>query len=122
DFNITLFDFEHEDQGIVHVIGPEMGFTLPGTTIVCGDSHTATHGAFGALAFGIVLTVLVQSSSITTSLVVPLVGAGRRSQNPRVQSARRLRYADVLRIGIVPQSPLESVVRRRYWNPTGQTW
>jgi 3-isopropylmalate dehydratase len=40
-------------QGIVHVIGPEQGFTLPGTTVVCGDSHTATHGAFGALAFGI---------------------------------------------------------------------
>ena len=40
-------------QGIVHVIGPEQGFTLPGTTIVCGDSHTSTHGAFGALAFGI---------------------------------------------------------------------
>ena len=40
-------------QGIVHVIGPEQGFTLPGMTIVCGDSHTATHGAFGALAFGI---------------------------------------------------------------------
>jgi len=40
-------------QGIVHIIGPEQGFTLPGTTIVCGDSHTATHGAFGALAFGI---------------------------------------------------------------------
>lgn len=40
-------------QGIVHVIGPELGFTLPGTTVVCGDSHTSTHGAFGALAFGI---------------------------------------------------------------------
>ena len=40
-------------QGIVHVIGPELGFTLPGTTIVCGDSHTSTHGAFGAFAFGI---------------------------------------------------------------------
>ena len=40
-------------QGIVHIIGPEQGFTLPGTTCVCGDSHTATHGAFGSLAFGI---------------------------------------------------------------------
>jgi len=40
-------------QGVVHIIGPEQGFTLPGTTIVCGDSHTSTHGAFGALAFGI---------------------------------------------------------------------
>ena len=44
---------EDERQGIVHIIGPEQGFTLPGTTCVCGDSHTATHGAFGALAFGI---------------------------------------------------------------------
>ncbi|MHA1539145.1 MAG: 3-isopropylmalate dehydratase large subunit [Alphaproteobacteria bacterium] len=52
-FGITLYDIEDRRQGIVHVIGPEQGFTLPGTTIVCGDSHTATHGAFGALAFGI---------------------------------------------------------------------
>lgn len=53
DFNIILYEFGHQDQGIVHVIGPEMGITQPGLTIVCGDSHTATHGAFGALAFGI---------------------------------------------------------------------
>ena len=51
--NMPLFDMNDIRQGIVHVIGPEQGFTLPGTTIVCGDSHTATHGAFGALAFGI---------------------------------------------------------------------
>jgi 3-isopropylmalate/(R)-2-methylmalate dehydratase large subunit len=53
DFGITLFDVSDIRQGIVHIIGPEQGFTLPGTTIVCGDSHTSTHGAFGALAFGI---------------------------------------------------------------------
>ena len=53
DFNITLFGMNDIRQGVVHVIGPEQGFTLPGTTIVCGDSHTSTHGAFGALAFGI---------------------------------------------------------------------
>lgn len=53
EFGITLFDINSPDQGIVHVIGPELGITLPGTTIVCGDSHTSTHGAFGALAFGI---------------------------------------------------------------------
>ncbi|WMS88203.1 3-isopropylmalate dehydratase large subunit [Pleionea litopenaei] len=52
-FGITQFDMTDERQGIVHVIGPEQGATLPGMTIVCGDSHTATHGAFGALAFGI---------------------------------------------------------------------
>ncbi|BFU89289.1 MAG: 3-isopropylmalate dehydratase (isomerase), subunit with LeuD [Nitrospira sp.] len=53
DFGIALFNMSDIRQGIVHVIGPEQGFTLPGTTIVCGDSHTSTHGAFGALAFGI---------------------------------------------------------------------
>src|SRR5579859_4587343 len=50
---VNLFDRQSRNQGIVHVIGPELGITLPGTTIVCGDSHTATHGAMGALAFGI---------------------------------------------------------------------
>jgi 3-isopropylmalate/(R)-2-methylmalate dehydratase large subunit len=52
-FGIPLFDLDSPDQGIVHVIGPELGLTQPGATIVCGDSHTSTHGAFGALAFGI---------------------------------------------------------------------
>ena len=53
DFGVPLFDMLDDRQGIVHVIGPEQGFTLPGSTLVCCDSHTATHGAFGALAFGI---------------------------------------------------------------------
>ncbi len=53
DFGVELFDVNDKRQGIVHVIGPEQGFTQPGAVIVCGDSHTATHGAFGALAFGI---------------------------------------------------------------------
>ncbi len=53
EFGITLFDIDSAYQGIVHVIGPELGLTQPGMTIVCGDSHTSTHGAFGALAFGI---------------------------------------------------------------------
>jgi 3-isopropylmalate/(R)-2-methylmalate dehydratase large subunit len=53
EFGITLYDMHSPDQGIVHVIGPELGLTLPGTTIVCGDSHTSTHGAFGAFALGI---------------------------------------------------------------------
>src|SRR3984885_14977330 len=51
--HIEFFDFDSRHQGIVHVIGPELGATQPGMTIVCGDSHTSTHGAFGALAFGI---------------------------------------------------------------------
>lgn len=50
---ITFFGMQHPNQGIVHIIGPEQGFTRPGMTIVCGDSHTATHGAFGAVAFGV---------------------------------------------------------------------
>ncbi len=53
DFGVKLFGMEDKRQGIVHIVGPEQGFTQPGTVIVCGDSHTATHGAFGALAFGI---------------------------------------------------------------------
>ncbi|ABZ75015.1 3-isopropylmalate dehydratase, large subunit [Shewanella halifaxensis HAW-EB4] len=53
EFGVRLYDIHHKNQGIVHVMGPELGITLPGTVIVCGDSHTATHGAFGALAFGI---------------------------------------------------------------------
>jgi 3-isopropylmalate/(R)-2-methylmalate dehydratase large subunit len=53
EFRVRLFDIDSPEQGIVHVIGPELGLTQPGMTIVCGDSHTSTHGAFGALAFGI---------------------------------------------------------------------
>ena len=53
DFGVPLYPMGHDRQGIVHVIGPELGLTLPGSTVVCGDSHTSTHGAFGALAFGI---------------------------------------------------------------------
>ena len=53
NFDVNKFSMNHPDQGIVHIIGPEQGLTLPGMTIVCGDSHTSTHGAFGTLAFGI---------------------------------------------------------------------
>ncbi|HIE64477.1 MAG: 3-isopropylmalate dehydratase large subunit [Nitrospira sp.] len=53
EFGVTLFDLKSPDHGIIHVIGPDLGLTLPGVTLVCGDSHTSTHGAFGTLAFGI---------------------------------------------------------------------
>src|SRR5438046_5487139 len=53
EFGVPLYSLGSEHQGIVHIIGPELGITQPGMTIVCGDSHTSTHGAFGALAFGI---------------------------------------------------------------------
>ncbi|MEL6794993.1 MAG: aconitase family protein, partial [Pseudomonadota bacterium] len=53
EFGLTYYDVDDIRQGIVHIVGPEQGWTLPGMTVVCGDSHTATHGAFGALAHGI---------------------------------------------------------------------
>ena len=53
EFGIDLYGLEHPFQGIVHVVGPELGVTKPGMTMVCGDSHTSTHGAFGAIAFGV---------------------------------------------------------------------
>lgn len=70
EFDIPLFGYMHEKQGIVHVIGPQLGLTLPGLTIVCGDSHTSTHGAFGALAFGIGTTE-VEHVLATQTLRVP---------------------------------------------------
>ncbi|KEZ41012.1 3-isopropylmalate dehydratase [Scedosporium apiospermum] len=78
DFGITYFGLGDKRQGIVHVIGPEQGFTLPGTTVVCGDSHTSTHGAFGALAFGIG-TSEVEHVLATQCLIT------KRSKNMRVQ-------------------------------------
>ena len=78
DFGLTYFGLGDKNQGIVHVIGPEQGFTLPGTTVVCGDSHTATHGAFGALAFGIG-TSEVEHVLATQCLIT------RKSKNVRIQ-------------------------------------
>ncbi|KAF2673988.1 hypothetical protein BT63DRAFT_431774 [Microthyrium microscopicum] len=78
DFGLVYFGLDDKRQGIVHIIGPEQGFTLPGTTLVCGDSHTSTHGAFGALAFGIG-TSEVEHVLATQTLIT------RRSKNMRVQ-------------------------------------
>ncbi len=77
-FGITYFGLADKRQGIVHVIGPEQGFTLPGTTVVCGDSHTSTHGAFGALAFGIG-TSEVEHVLATQTIIT------KRSKNMRIQ-------------------------------------
>ncbi|MCW7481223.1 3-isopropylmalate dehydratase large subunit [Leptospira kanakyensis] len=81
DFGIHFFGPENPEQGIVHVLGPELGFTIPGSVIVCGDSHTATHGAFGALAFGIgtsevehVLATQTLKQAKTKSMLVQFVG------------------------------------------------
>ena len=83
EFGIELFDMKDKRQGIVHIIGPEQGFTQPGTVIVCGDSHTATHGAFGALAFGIG-TSEVEHVLVTQTLIQ------RKSKNLRVNVIGKL--------------------------------
>src|SRR5688500_279283 len=82
EFSIRLFDIDSAEQGIVHVIGPELGLTQPGMTIVCGDSHTSTHGAFGALAFGIgtsevehVLATQCLPQNKTKTMLVEVIGA-----------------------------------------------
>ncbi|KAL8952284.1 MAG: hypothetical protein Q9222_001815 [Ikaeria aurantiellina] len=77
-FGLTYFGLGDKRQGIVHIIGPEQGFTLPGTTVVCGDSHTSTHGAFGALAFGIG-TSEVEHVLATQTLIT------KRSKNMKIQ-------------------------------------
>ncbi|MAF94631.1 MAG: 3-isopropylmalate dehydratase large subunit [Rhodospirillaceae bacterium] len=72
EFGVELFDIDDIRQGIVHIIGPEQGFTLPGATLVCGDSHTATHGAFGALAIGIGTSEVEHVLATQTLLQNPL--------------------------------------------------
>lgn len=83
EFGLTYFGLGDQRQGIVHIIGPEQGFTLPGTTVVCGDSHTSTHGAFGALAWGIG-TSEVEHVLATQCLIT------KRSKNMRIQVDGRL--------------------------------
>ena len=112
DFGIEYFNEFDKRQGIVHIIGPEQGFTLPGTTIVCGDSHTATHGAFGALAYGIgtseVEHVLATQTLIQTKSQEHArggrrqVAAGRHRQghHPRHHRRDRHRRRHRLRAGI----------------------
>jgi 3-isopropylmalate/(R)-2-methylmalate dehydratase large subunit len=102
EFGVTLFDMFSQNQGIVHVIGPELGITQPGQTIVCGDSHTSTHGAFGTLAFGIgtsevehVLATqcLQQFESKTINIVV-------NGKRPKGVSAKDIILAIIGKIGI----------------------
>lgn len=101
DFDIEYAALDGPDQGIVHVIGPELGFTLPGTTLVCGDSHTTTHGAFGALAFGIgaseqatVMATQCLRQGKARTMKVELVG----QRHPLV-SAKDVSLALIARIG-----------------------
>jgi 3-isopropylmalate/(R)-2-methylmalate dehydratase large subunit len=102
EFGVRLFDMHSANQGIVHVIGPELGITQPGQTVVCGDSHTSTHGAFGTLAFGIgtsevehVLATqcLVQSRSKTMNIVV-------NGKRPKGVTAKDIVLAIIGKIGI----------------------
>jgi 3-isopropylmalate/(R)-2-methylmalate dehydratase large subunit len=99
---INLFDMNSRNQGIVHVIGPELGITLPGTTIVCGDSHTSTHGALGALAFGIgtsevehVLATQCLSQFKSKTLKIDVQG-----ERPRGVTAKDIILAIIGKIGI----------------------
>jgi 3-isopropylmalate/(R)-2-methylmalate dehydratase large subunit len=102
EHGISLFDMHSGNQGIVHVIGPELGITLPGCTIVCGDSHTATHGAFGALAFGIGTTEVehvfaTQCLSQFKSKTMQIDVQGKR---PRGVTAKDIILAIIGKIGI----------------------
>src|ERR1700739_1196454 len=101
DFGVELYDVDSREQGIVHVIGPELAITKPGMTIVCGDSHTSTHGAFGALAFGIGTS---EAGHVLATQTLPM----KKSKNMRVTvngklplgvSAKDLVLAIIGRIG-----------------------
>jgi 3-isopropylmalate/(R)-2-methylmalate dehydratase large subunit len=102
DTNVMLFDMQNHNQGIVHVIGPELGITQPGQTIVCGDSHTSTHGAFGTLAFGIgtsevehVLATQCLSQFRSATMLVRVEG-----RRPRGITAKDIILSIIGRIGI----------------------
>ena len=100
EFGLTLFDVQGGRQGIVHVIGPELGLTLPGTTIVCGDSHTSTHGAFGALAFGI------GTSEVEHVLATQTLWQGRRPTSLGVEVRGRLAP------GLEPKDIILAIIRQ----------
>jgi len=99
EFGIPLYDIQSGRQGIVHVIGPELGLTLPGTTIVCGDSHTSTHGAFGALAFG-----------IGTSEVEHVLATQTLWQGPR-HATLGIEVTGALAAGLGPKDIILAVIR-----------
>jgi 3-isopropylmalate/(R)-2-methylmalate dehydratase large subunit len=99
EFGLTLYDMGSGRQGIVHVIGPELGLTLPGTTIVCGDSHTSTHGAFGALAFGI------GTSEVEHVLATQTLWQGRRPNSLGVEVTGKLPA------GLEPKDIILAIIR-----------
>ncbi len=99
EFGITLFDFKSKKQGIVHIIGPELGLTQPGMTIACGDSHTSTHGAFGTIAFG------VGTSQIRDMLATQCLAV----EKPKV---RRINVNGKLNKGIYAKDVILTIIRK----------
>ena len=110
DFGITYFDINDKRQGIVHIVGPEQGFTQPGMTIVCGDSHTSTHGAFGALAFGIGTSEVEHVLATQTLLfkraknIVGETQPGAVDQTAFVEGAEGLLHAAIQKAEATPAS------------------
>ncbi len=102
EFGINLFDMNSRNQGIVHVIGPELGITQPGCTIVCGDSHTSTHGALGALAFGIGTSEVehVLATQCLTQFKSKTMKIDVRGKRPRGVTAKDIILAIIGKIGI----------------------
>ncbi len=98
EFGITYFDLSSGKQGIVHVVGPEQGITQPGTTIACGDSHTATHGAFGAIAFGIGTTQVRDVLATQTMALSPM-------------KVRRINVDGKLRPGVYAKDVILHIIR-----------
>src|SRR4029077_5537104 len=98
-YGISLFDLKSGSQGIVHVIGPELGLTQPGMTIACGDSHTSTHGAFGAIAFG-----------IGTSQVRDVLASQCLALDPL--KVRRIRVTGTLSRGVYAKDVILDIIRR----------
>ena len=99
EFGIPLYDIDSANQGIVHVIGPELGLTQPGMTIACGDSHTSTHGAFGAIAFG-----------IGTSQVRDVLASQCLAMEPL--KVRRITVNGTLRPGVYAKDVILDIIRR----------
>ncbi len=99
EFQVPLFDINHENQGIVHVIGPELGLTQPGMTIACGDSHTSTHGAFGSIAFGI------GTSQVRDVLATQCLAMSRLK-------TRRINVTGALRHGVYAKDVILEIIRQ----------
>jgi len=99
EFHVTFFDRSTGKQGIVHVVGPEQGITQPGTTIACGDSHTSTHGAFGAIAFGIGTTQVRDVLATQTMAIGPL-------------KVRRIQVDGSLRPGVYAKDVILHIIRK----------